>query len=117
MQQIKSNYFHIKGKPLNTTNNQDVTDNYILASLDYTKGIGYTWSIRPIGQYTAGDDKYGYCLMNRMTVFLLKDNPEIYKECLVSCKRPGKVKQKEAEELYDSNIISAITNRLGYEID
>ena len=117
MPQIKVNYFHIKGKPLNTTNDQNVTDNYILAALDYTKGVGYTWSIRPIGQYTAGDDKYGYCLMNRMTVFLLKDNPEIYKECLVGCKRPGKAKQKEAEELYDSNVISAITNRLGYEID
>lgn len=117
MPQIKVNYFHIKGKPYNTTNDQDVTDNYILATLDYTNGIGYTWSIRPIGQYTAGDDKYGYCLMNRMTVFLLKDNPEIYKECLVGCKRSGKAKQKEAEELYDSNVISAITNRLGYEID
>lgn len=116
MPQIKSNYFHIKGKPLNTTEDQNVTDNYILVSLDYTKGIGYTWSIRPIGQYTVYTED-GDFLMNRLTVYILKDNKEIYKECLISCKRPGKVKQKEAEELYDSNVISAITNRLGYEID
>ena len=116
MPQIKSNYFHIKGKQLNTTNDQNVTDNYILASLDYTKGIGYTWSIRPIGQYTVYTED-GDFLMNRLTVYILKDNKEIYKECLVGCKRSGKAKQKEAEELYDSNVISAITNRLGYEID
>ena len=114
--EIRKEYFHIKGKPLNTTGDPGVTDNYILATLDYTKGSGYTWSIRPIGQYTVKTDD-GDFLMNRMTIYILKDNKEIYKECLVPCQRKGKVKQKEAEELFEGNVVAAITHRLGYEID
>lgn len=114
---IKTIYFHIKGKPLNTTNDQNVTDNYIMASIDYTKGIGYTWSIRPIGQYTVHDDKYGDYVMNRLTVYVLKDNLEIWRECLVPTQRKGKAKEREAVELFDSNVLSAIKNRLGYDIE
>ena len=114
--EIRKEYFHIKGKPLNTTGDPGVTDNYILATLDYTKGSGYTWSIRPIGQYTVKTDD-GDFLMNRMTIYILKDNKEIYKECLVPCQRKGKVKQKEAEELFEGNVVAAIENRLGYKID
>lgn len=116
MPTIREKYFHIKGKPVNTTEDQNVVDNYILATLDYTKGIGYTWSMRPIGQYTTKTDE-GSIIMNRMTVYVLKESKEIYKECLVPCKRQGKVKEKEAEELFEGNVVAAIENRLGYEID
>lgn len=117
MMSIKTCYFHIKGKPDNTTRDQNVTDNYIMADLDYVKGRGYAWSIRPIGQYTAGNDKYGYYLMNRLTVYVLKDNKEIYKEILVPCSRRSKTKEREAIELFDSNVVSAIIHRLGYDVD
>lgn len=116
MSTIRKKYFHIKGKPVNTTENWNVVDNYILATLDYTKGRGYTWSMRPIGQYTTKTDE-GSIIMNRMTVYVLKESKEIYKECLVPCKRQGKVKEKEAEELFEGNVVAAIENRLGYEID
>lgn len=114
---IKTMYFHIKGKPLNTINDQNVTDNYIMADLDYVKGRGYAWSIRPIGQYTAGDDKYGYYLMNRLTVYILKDNEEIYKEIIVPCSRRGKAKEREAIELFNCNVYSAIKHRLKYDVE
>ncbi len=116
MATIKDVFFHINGKPENTTTDMNVKDNYIMASLDYTKGTGYTWSIRPIGQYTVKTDDGDY-IMNRLTVYILKDNEEIYKEILVPCKRSGKAKEREATELFDSNVVSAITNRLGYDIE
>lgn len=114
---IKTIYFHIKGKPFNTIQDQDVKDNYVMACLDYVKGKGYTWSIRPIGQYTIHDDKYGDIVMNRLTVYILRDNPEIYKELLVKCSRKGKAKEREAIELFDNNVRNAITHRLGYDIE
>ena len=117
MSSIKTVYFHIKGKPFNTVNDQDVVDNYVMASLDYTKGIGYTWSIRPIGQYTIKDDKYGDCVMNRLTVYVLKDNPEIWRECLVPAQRKGKAKEREATEYFNSYVVSTIIHRLGYDIE
>lgn len=114
--EIKKVYFHINGKPENTTTDMDVKDNYIMASLDYTKGAGYTWSIRPIGQYTVKSDDGDY-LMNRLTVYILKNNEEIYKECLVPCKRSGKAKEREAIEMFDSNVLAAVKNRLGYDVE
>lgn len=114
---IKTIYFHIKGKPFNTIQDQGVKDNYVMACLDYVKGNGYTWSIRPIGQYTIHDDKYGDIVMNRLTVYILRDNPEIYKELLVECNRKGKTKEREAIELFDSNVRNVITCRLGYDIE
>ena len=115
---VKTEYFHVKGTPLNTTTDMNVKKNYIMANLDYTKGKGYTWSIRPIGQYTIKDDKFGDAVMNVISFGLFSESPdEIYKECLVPCQRRGKAKEKEAIEYFDSNILSAITNRLGYDIE
>lgn len=114
---IKTVYFHIKGTPLNTTDDMHVKKNYMMANLDYTKGVGYTWSIRPIGQYTTRYDD-GDILMNTISFGLFSETPdEIYRECLVKCQRKGKVKEREAIELFDSNVTSAIINRLGYDID
>ena len=116
--EIKKVYFHINGKPENTTTDMNVKDNYIMASLDYTKGIGYTWSIRPIGQYTIYDDKYGNALMNVISFGLLSSMPkEIWRECLVKCGRRGKAKEREAIEIFDSNVLAAVKNRLGYDVE
>lgn len=116
---IKTLYAHIVGTPTDKTDDMNVKDNYIIATLDYTKGKGYTWSIRPIGQYTIYDAKYGNCVMNVISCGLFStigQKPEIYRECLVECGRRGKAKEREAIELFDSNVFSAIKN-LGYETD
>ena len=118
MSYIKEAYFHIKGTPTNETSDMSVKNNYIMANLEYVKGEGYTWSIRPIGQYTLYDDKYGNHVMNVISYGLLsKNNPEIWRECLVKCVRRGKAKEKEAVELFESNVICAIIYRLGYDIE
>lgn len=114
---IKTVYFHINGTPTNITDDCNVKDNYIMADLDYTKGKGYTWSIRPIGQYTIYDEKYGNAVMNRVTIHLNKNIPEIYDECLVSCNRRGKAKEREAIKLFNCNVYSAIKHRLKYDVE
>lgn len=55
--------------------------------------------------------------MNRLTIYVLKDNPEIWRECLVPTQRKGKAKEREATELFDSNVVSAIIHRFGYDIE
>lgn len=118
MPYIKEKYFHIKGTPDKTTTDNGVKRNYIYTTLEYIKGIGYTWSIRPTGRYTWKDEKYGDTVMNVISYGLLsKNNPEIWRECLIPCGRRSKLKEREAVELFDNNVVSAVTDRLGYTID
>ena len=118
MSYIKEAYFHIKGTPTKETTDMNIKRNYIMATLDYTKGKGYTWSMRPIGQHTVKDEKYGDAVMNVISYGLFSSiHPEIWRECLVECGRRGKAKEREAVELFEKNVVSAITDRLGYDIE
>lgn len=118
MSYIKEAYFHIKGTPTKETTDIGVKRNYIQAVLDYTKGKGYTWSIRPIGQYTVKDEEYGDAVMNVISYELFSSvHPEIWRECLVECGRRGKAKEREAMEYFETHVYSTIINRLGYDID
>lgn len=113
MARIKELDFHIKGTPDYTTTDQHAK-NYINASLGYDKGKGYFWSIYREGRYTWHDDEYGDRVMR---CFTLGDKAPSLWEYLVPCNRAGKAREREAIELFESNVISAITHRLGYEID
>lgn len=116
---IREAYFHIKGTPTKETADMNERKNYVYAYLDYTKGKGYTWSIRPIGQHTYHDDIARKDFVMNVIAYGLFSNdfPEIYRECLVECGRRGKAREREAIELFDSNVVSAIIHRLGYNID
>lgn len=113
MASIKEVFFHIKGTKDYTTTNQYVR-NYVRASLYYSKGRGYVWSIYRVGRYTWHDDEYGDM---KMQCFTLGDKAPSINECLLPCTRAGKAREREAVELFDSNVVSAITHRLGYDIE
>ena len=114
MAYIKEKYFHIKGTPKEDEVFSTVTNNYVNAVLGYDKGKGYYWRISRSGKYTLRSNEYGDSVM---CCFRLSDpSPSLY-ELLVPCGRRSKAKEREAVELFDNNIVSAITDRLGYTID
>jgi len=115
MKHIKDVYFHINGTPKQEEAFECVTDNYVHAYLLYVKGKGYCWSIHRCGKYIFHDDHTGEDV--KMDSFKLYDrSPSIY-ECLVPCNRAGKAREREAVELFDSNVFTAIRERLGYDTD
>lgn len=114
MPYIKQIYFHIKGTPKEDEVFETVTNNYVNAALGYDKGNGYYWRISRSGRYTIHTNEYGDYVMNSFQ--LCDPAPSLY-ELLVPCKRAGKAREREAIELFDSNVVSAITDRLGYEIE
>lgn len=113
MAAIKEMFFHIKGTKDYTTTNQ-YARNYVRASLRYEKGEGYIWTIHRVGRYIWHDEKYGDVAME---CFTLGDKAPSLRECILSCTRAGKAREREAVELFDSNVVSAITHRLGYDIE
>lgn len=114
MAYIKEKYFHIKGTPKEDEVFSTVTNNYVHAVLGYDKGKGYYWRISRSGKYTLRSNEYGDSVM---CCFRLSDpSPSLY-ELLVPCGRRGKAKEREAVELFDNNVVSAITDRLGYDIE
>ena len=116
MATIKDLYFHIKGTPDKTATEREIKeDNYVWASLYYTKGEGYFWRIDTEKQYTWYDDHTGESIV--MRAYTLGRDKNWICEKLVPCKRQGKAKQKEAEVLFDAAVVAVITYRLGYEID
>ena len=112
---IKDEFFHIKGTPtekelMNTSGH----DNYVWASLYYVKGEGYFWRIDTEKHYTYHDEVFGDMTMRAYTI---GGNKNWICERLVECKRAGKKKQQEAIEYFDSNVVSAIIHRLGYDVE
>ena len=106
--------YHIKGTPKENEIFDICADNYVRAVLGYDKGKGYYWRISRSGKYTLRMDGYDDTVMR---AFSLGDrSPSLY-EILVPCNRAGKARQREAEELFDSNVVSAIIHRLGYDIE
>ena len=110
---IREAYFHIKGTPTEETTLQ-LNDNYVHAAIGYDKGKGYYWRISREGRFTVHDDVYGDHILHAFR--LCDPSPSLY-EFLVPCKRAGKAKEREAIELFDSNVVSAIIHRLGYDIE
>lgn len=106
--------YHIKGTPTAEQAMTERQDNYVNAVLGYSKGKGYYWRISRMGKFTVSDEKYGDYIL--CSYRLCDPSPSIY-EFLVSCNRAGKARQREAEELFDSNVVSAIIHRLGYDIE
>lgn len=113
MKIIKEIYFHIKGTPHEDEVFETVTDNYVHAKVGYEKGKGYFWQINRSGRYTWQDGDINLIL----NAFQLGDRAPFIHECLVPCGRAGKAKEREAIELFDSNVVSAIIHRLGYDIE
>ena len=109
---IREMFFHIKGTPDKTTQDSRAR-NYISASLIYDKGHGYLWYIHRVGRYT-WSDQYGDRVMQSYTIGDLA--PSIY-EYILPCTRAGKAREREAIELFDGSVVSAIIHRLGYEIE
>lgn len=87
--------------------------NYIRASLNYDSvgGLCYFWDIRPVHKYMIDGVE-----MVAEPFDLAVATPHL-KESLVRCGRKSSKKEAQAIELFDSNVISAITNRLKYRID
>lgn len=111
---IKKVYFHIIGRE--TSKEKDGVKgnpNYILASLNYAaaSGRGYYWDIRPVYKYMLGDVE-----MVAEPFGLAVATPYL-RESLVKCNRKSSKKEAEAIELFDSNVVSAITHRLRYRIE
>ena len=113
-QNIKRIYFHIIG--METSKEKDGVKgnpNYVLASLNYdaANGRGYYWDIRPVYKYMLGDAE-----MVAEPFGLAVATPYL-RESLVKCNRKSSKKEAEAIELFDSNVVSAITHRLRYRIE
>ncbi len=111
---IKKVYFHIKG--METSKEREGIKgepNYILASLNYDSvgGLCYFWDIRPVYKYMLGDVE-----MVAEPFSLAVATPYL-RESLVRCGRKTSKKEAQAIELFDSNVVSAITHRLKYNID
>ena len=111
---IKKVYFHIKG--METSKERDGIKgdpNYILASLNYNSvgGLCYFWDIRPVYKYMLGDVE-----MVAEPFGLAVATPYL-KESLVRCGRKTSKKEAQAIELFDSNVVSAITHKLKYNIE
>ncbi len=114
IQNIKRVYFHIKG--METSKEKDGVKgqpNYILASLNYdtVSGLCYYWDIRPVYKYMLNDVE-----MVAEPFGLAVATPYL-RESLVKCGRKSAKKEAEAKELFDSNVVSAITHRLRYRIE
>ena len=114
MAYIRENHYHIKGTPMEDEVFKTCTDNYVVAVLGYDKGKGYYWRISREGRYTLRSEGFDDVVMR---AFSLGDRaPSLY-EILVPCNRAGKTRQRQAEELFDINVVNAIKHRLGYEIE
>lgn len=113
MAYIRENYFHIKGTPKENEIFHTCTNNYVSAVLGYDKGRGYYWRISRSGKYTFRGDGFDDTVM---CAFSLGDrSPSLY-EILVPCNRAGKSRERKAIELFESNVIDAIT-QLGYDVE
>lgn len=114
MAYIKEISFHIKGMPRENEVFHVCTNNYVNAVLGYDKGKGYYWRISRSGRYTMRGEGYDDTVM---CAFRLADpSPSLY-EILVPCSRAGKAREREAIELFESNVVSAIVHRLGYDVE
>ena len=111
---IKKVYFHIKGMETSKEREGIKGDpNYILASLNYDSvgGLCYFWDIRSVYKYMLGDVE-----MVAEPFGLAVATPYL-RESLVRCGRKTFKKEAQAIELFDSNVVSAITHRLKYNIE
>ncbi len=110
---IKQQYFHIAGMETAAQKNWIKGEpNYIQATLGYdSTKWGLYWDIRPVYKYMAGDVE-----MVAAVIGCAVATPML-KETLVACKRFSKKKEAEAIELFDSNLLSAIQNRLKYRVE
>ena len=114
MAYIREKYYHIKGTPRENEVFSTCTNNYVVAVLGYDKGKGYYWRISREGRYTLRSEGFDDVVMR---AFSMGDRaPSLY-ETLVPCGRAGKARQRQAEELFDCNVVSTIKNRLGYDIE
>ena len=114
MAYIKETNYHIKGTPREDDAFETCTDNYVVAVLGYDKGNGYSWRICREGRYTLRSEGFDDVVMRAFN--LCDKSPSLY-EILVPCNRAGKARQRQAEELFDRNVVSTIKNRLGYDIE
>ena len=113
MAYFRSEYYHIKGTPKENEVFSTITNNYVEAVLGYDKGKGYFWRISREGRYTLRCEEGDFV----MCAFNIADKSPYLYEVLVPCARAGKARQRQAEELFDCNVVSAIKNRLGYDIE
>lgn len=114
MAYIKEMNFHIVGTPTESEVDHSITNNYVNAALGYSKGKGYYWRISRHGRFTVRDEQYGDHVL---CAFSFGDKaPSLY-EIIVPCQRASKKREREAIELFESNVITAITHRLGYDIE
>lgn len=114
MAYIRENNYHIKGTPKENEIFKTCTNNYVNAVLGYDKGKGYYWRISRHGRYTMRGEGFDDTIM---CSFRLADpSPSLY-EILVPCSRAGKAREREAIELFESNVVSAIVHRLGYDVE
>nr|WP_297765830.1 hypothetical protein [uncultured Butyrivibrio sp.] len=114
METIKKVTFHICGMQTSKEKHGVAGNpNYIFASLKYDpkNGLCYFWDIRPVYKYTIdGIEFIAEQLVHDQTT------PRI-RESLVRCGRKSAKNTQKAIELFEGNVVSAITNRLHYKIE
>ena len=104
---INELYFHIKGTPREDEAPKATTNNYVYAAVGYDKGKGYYWLIHRCGKF-----KIDGC-----TLISFEASEKCIREYLVPCTRASEARKNKATELFCSNVVSAITHRLGYDIE
>ena len=109
---IKEVVFHIKGmQEASERSGIGGNPNYVRACLVYKSGKGYFWDIRPVYKYMLD----GVEMM--ATVYGLSVAEPRLEEVIVECGRKSPKKEQEAREYFESNVASAISNRLRYRIE
>lgn len=114
MAYIKQAEFHIKGTPKADEVFKVTTDNYVTACLGYDKGKGYYWNIHRSGKYTLKCDGFDDAVM---CCYCLGDKSPSAYELILPVNRASKKREQEAVAIFDTEVVSVITERLGYDIE